>query len=380
MTRDALISPFALTDRLTLRNRIVMAPMTTWAADEDLMISDAEDAYYRARVGGVGLVVTGCTQVLPNGIGFTHEFSAADDSFTPSLRKLAAAAKSGAAPAILQIFHAGNKALPDLTPGRDVVAPSAVPVGATIFAPAQTPRELTEAEILDIIIAFGQTTRRAIEAGFDGVELHGAHGFLIQNFLSPATNKRTDQWGGSPENRRRFALALVAEIQRVAAENATRPFILGFRISPEEAGGYDINDSLILIDALIAGGVDYIHASLGNALTDRPHADPAGEPTAARILAHVDGRVPVLAAGGIRTPLQAEAAIAMGLSGVAVGHGLVMNPNWVQLAVAGQDHAITTELDPARVMDLAIPQKLWAIIDAAKGWFDVKEPAAVTAE
>lgn len=376
MTHSDLLSPLALTDTITVRNRVVMAPMTTWAANDDLTISDAEVAYYRARVQGVGLVLTGCTHVMANGIGFTHEFAAVDDGYTDSLRKLAAAAKSGGAPAILQIFHAGNKALPELTPEGDVVGPSAIPVAASGFAPAQTPRALTEPEILQIIAAFGETTRRAIEAGFNGVELHGAHGFLIQNFLSPATNHRDDRWGGSPENRRRFALAVVAEVKRVATKHAGRQFVLGMRLSPEEAGGYGLADTFATIDALIDAGVDYIHSSLADVVDQRPHDDPEGAPIAKRISGHIAGRVPLIAAGGLRTPAQAEAALNLGVSFAAVGQGLVMNPNWVELAEAGRDSVVERELDPSNVEALAIPEKLWAIIDQAKGWFAVKEMQA----
>lgn len=375
MSYKTLLSPTALSDKLTLRNRVVMAPMTTWAANDDGTISKEEVAYYRARSRDVGMVLTGCTHVLPNGIGFTDEFAASDDSFTPSLRRLAEAAKSGGAPAVLQIFHAGNKALPQLTPGGDVVAPSPVATRATIFAPAQTPRELTEPEIYEIISAFGETTRRAIEAGFDGVELHGAHGFLIQNFFSPATNRRTDLWGGSLANRLRFARAVIAEVRQVAAVHAVRPFILGFRVSPEEPEGYNVEDCLAMIDALIAAEIDYVHVSLGNALNDRPQAGPDGKTLIELIVDHVDGRIPVIAAGGLRTPAQAAQALALGLSCVAIGQGLVMNPNWVALTAADRAAEISTELDPAQINDLAIPRKLWAVIEAMTGWFAVKQPA-----
>lgn len=111
----------ALMPDLVLRNRIVMAPMTTWASNDDGTISDEEDTYYRCRAKDVGLVITGCTHVQSNGVGFTGEFAAYDDTFIPSLRKLATAAKSGGAPAILQIFHAGVKTLPELV--GDVVIP-----------------------------------------------------------------------------------------------------------------------------------------------------------------------------------------------------------------------------------------------------------------
>lgn len=180
---------------LVLKNRIVMAPMTTWASNDDGTVSDEEDAYYRRRAQDVGLVITGCTHVQANGVGFTGEFAAFDDTFIPSLRKLSMAAKSGGARAVLQIFHAGVKTLPTLV--EDVVAASTVSGQAGPFADAIVPRALEDSEILDVIAAFAAATRRAIAAGFDGIELHGAHGFLLQNFFSPHSNIRTGRWGGS---------------------------------------------------------------------------------------------------------------------------------------------------------------------------------------
>lgn len=117
---DPLFQSFSFNNGLALRNRVVLAPMTTWSANEDQTISEQELAWYRARAQGVGLVLTGCTHVQASGIGFTNEFAAYDDRFIPSLRKLAAAAKSGGALAVLQIFHAGNKAVPSLIPDGDV--------------------------------------------------------------------------------------------------------------------------------------------------------------------------------------------------------------------------------------------------------------------
>ncbi len=164
----------------------------------------------------MGLVITGCTHVTPNGIGFTNEFAAYDDKFMPGLRKLAQAAKSGGAPAILQIFHAGNKALPELTPNGEVVSSSALETEVTAFAPSVLPRELSHEEILEIIHAFGETTRRAIEAGFDGVELHGCSWiFNAKLLLTFLQQTRRSKWGGSLENRMRFPLAIVQEVKNV---------------------------------------------------------------------------------------------------------------------------------------------------------------------
>ena len=256
-----LLSPITFIRKgIELKNRIVMAPMTTWASNEDFTVSHEEIEWYRSRIKGVGMVITGCTQVTPEGIGFTDEFAGHDDQYIPSLRRLADVAKSDGAPAILQIFHAGNKTYPELSPNGVVVSASAIKSEITPFSPPalQVPRALEEQEILDIIKAFGQTTRRAIAAGFDGVEIHGAHGFLIQNFLSPMFNKRDDQWGGNIGNRMRLALEIVREVKRVIAELSAKPFLLGFRISPEELPeeGLRLKDSMALVDALIQENVD----------------------------------------------------------------------------------------------------------------------------
>lgn len=368
-----------LSSGLRLRNRVAMAPMTTWSANPDATISDEEDRYYRARVSGLGLVITGCSHVTPNGVGFTDEFAAFDDHFQPSLQRLAAAAKSGGAPAILQIFHAGNKAVPSLIPGGDIVAPSPVSIEATAFASGKVvPRSLSDDEIQEIITDFGQATRRAIEAGFDGVELHGAHGFLIQNFLSPRFNKRDDVWGGSLENRMRFPLAIIAEVQRVITDLADRPFALGYRISPEEPGegGLQISDSFTLLDRLIDASVDYVHVSLGSVLEDRPSGATDGPLLIERILERVAGRLPVLAAGRLRTPEQARHALALGLSVVAIGQGLVMVPDWMDHALGARRDAIETVLDLSRE-DLVIPAKLRSIIASTPGWFEVRTEASV---
>lgn len=372
-----LFQPFSFRSGLTLRNRVVMAPMTTWSSNDDGTISDQELAYYRARAKGAGMVLTGCTHVTPDGIGFTDEFAAYDDRFIPSLRRLAEAARSGGAPAILQIFHAGNKAVPGLVPDGRIVSASALKAPPGPFNDGETTSQaLTDAEIRAIIRAFGETTRRAIEAGFDGIELHGAHSFLIQNFFSPFFNRRDDEWGGSLENRMRFPLAVVDEVRRVAA-SAGRPFLVGYRISPEEAGEgtLRIGDSYVLMDRLIEAGVDYIHASLYDILNARPQGAGDERTMAEAVADHIAGRVPLIAAGQVRTPQEAEQALAAGLSLVAVGTGLVMNPKWVELARAGDEAGIATELDPARVPQLTIPDKLWGVIRATKGWFPLSEDA-----
>ncbi|WP_337163444.1 NADH-dependent flavin oxidoreductase [Vibrio fluvialis] len=375
--KDPLFQPFTFKNGVTLRNRVVMAPMTTWSSNADETISDEELRYYRARAQGVGLLLTGCSHVQPSGIGFTDEFAAYDDRFIPSLTELADAAKSGGAVAVLQLFHAGNKAVPDLIPNGELVSASAMAAPKGPFNDGKlASRALTEAEIFELIHDFGQATRRAIEAGFDGIELHGAHGFLIQNFLSPLFNQRQDQWGGSLENRMRFPLEVVREVRRVIDEHASRPFLLGYRISPEEPGegALRIDDALALAETLAQeGDIDYLHTSLYNILAGQSQDDTSGKTTAQRFIDRVADRVPLMAAGEVRTPNQARHVLETGMPLVVVGRSLVMNPTWVEMAQDGRDQEIRAALDLSHSADdLQVPTKLWNIIKSTPGWFPVQ--------
>ncbi|MDO7244088.1 NADH-dependent flavin oxidoreductase [Acinetobacter pittii] len=376
ISHSTLFAPFKLIDGITLCNRVVMAPMTTWSGNEDGTVSEQELRYMSHRAQAVGLVITGCTHVQENGIGFTNEFAAFDDRFTPSLTSLAIAAKSGGAPAILQIFHAGNKAVPSLIPNSDVVSASNLAAPAGPFNDGQLKsRALSHEEILDVIQAFGETTRRAIEAGFDGIELHGAHGFLIQNFFSPLFNQREDEWGGSLEKRMRFPIEVVKEVKRVIQQYAKKPFALGYRISIEEydEGGLRIADSLQLIDRLIDAEIDYLHVSLVDLLNSKPVDAIDGQLIIQQVVDYVDSRLPVMAAGKILTPDQAERALNLGLSFIAIGQGLIINPEWVQLAQTDCADEIATELDLEKMSEFVIPEKLQQVIEATKGWFPIKQ-------
>lgn len=368
-----LFQSFTFKNGIETKNSIAMAPMTTWASNNDYTISDDEIKHYEARSGNVGLVITGCTRVMANGIGFNNEYASYDDSFLPSLKKLATAAKKGGSPAILQIYHAGNKAVLDLIPDGIPVSASPIALAPSMFyAGGVVSRELTHEEILEMIKAFGETTHRAIKAGFDGIELHGAHGFLLQNFFSPYYNQRTDYWGGSAEKRMNFAVEVIKEIQDVIKKYADRPFLIGFRISPEEPESYRVKDVFPLIDKLIECGIDYLHVSLADLLAQKPLDDEnGGAPILKLVLNHVHHRVPVIAAGGIKQFNDAVEALKMGLSLVAVGHGLIINPNWVELA--SHEEKADEVLSMSKADELRIPKKLQEFIQIATGFFQVTD-------
>ncbi|MDR7209138.1 NADH-dependent flavin oxidoreductase [Flavobacterium piscis] len=368
-----LFQNFTFKNGIETKNRITMSPMTTWASNDDYTVSDDEIKHYEARSGNVGLVITGCTRVMANGIGFNNEYASYDDSFLPSLKKLAAAAKKGGSPAILQIYHAGNKSVTDLIPDGIPVSASAIAlVPSAFYAGGVVSSELTHEEILEIIKAFGETTHRAIKAGFDGIELHGAHGFLMQNFFSPYYNQRTDHWGGTDEKRMNFAVEVIKEVQAVIKKYADRPFLIGFRISPEEPESYRVRDTFPFIDKLIDCGIDYMHISLANLLAQKPIDAENGDDTILKlILDYVNHRVPVIAAGGIKQFNDAIEALKIGLSLVAVGHGLIINPNWVELA--SNEEKANEVLSMSKADELAIPKKLQEFIHVAKGFFQVTD-------
>lgn len=370
---EQLFETFKFKNGIETKNRIVMAPMTTWASNDDYTVADDEIKHYEARTKDVGLVITGCTRVMANGIGFSNEYASYDDSFLPGLKELAAATKKGGAPAILQIYHAGNKAVLELLSDGIPVSASAVALAPSAFyAGGTVSQELTNEEILEIVDAFGKTAHRAIKAGFDGVELHGAHGFLLQNFFSPYYNQRNDHWGGSPEKRMNFALAVINEIQDVIRRYAEKPFLLGFRISAEEPESYRVKDTFPFIDKLIDSGIDYLHISLADLLSQKPIDEQAGNETILKlVIDYVDQRIPVIAAGGIKQAADAVQAVNEGLSLVAVGHGLIINPNWIELVSKGEK--ADEILSMSKADELAVPKRLQAFIKVATGFFQVAD-------
>lgn len=185
----ALFQPYVLNNGVEISNRLVVAPMTHFASNPDGTLSEQEQRFLSNRAENIGLFITAATLVADGGKAFVGQPEAIHESQLDSLARTANLLKAQGAKAILQIHHGGEKSIPALLNGKDMVAPSEnVEVGA---------RALTEAEILALIDAFGNAADLALRAGFDGVEIHGANGYLIQQFYSAQTNRRTDAWGGS---------------------------------------------------------------------------------------------------------------------------------------------------------------------------------------
>lgn len=367
-----LFDTVQLNDGITLQNRIVLAPMTHSSSNEDLSVSDAELSYYERRTGKLGLAITAVAHVMPGGIGFQNQFAAFGEENLPGLTKLATSLKKGGAKAVLQIFHAGIQGPRALVPNGDVVGPSAIEL-----QDGSQSRELSNEEIESIILDFGRATELAIRAGFDGVEIHGANGYLIQQFFSGWSNRREDKWGGSVEQRLTFPLAVVDEVQRAASEHAKTPFIVGYRFSPEEPQeeGLTMDHTFALLKALAAKNLSYLHVSLME-YNSKPRRGGDLERTRLEQIVEVSGNVPVIGVGGVHTPEQAVEAIELGAAMVALGRELIVEPDWVEKVEQGQEADIAVTLTTADQNRLVIPDQLWGMIVGLPGWFPVVEPAA----
>ncbi|MEW4223868.1 NADH-dependent flavin oxidoreductase [Rossellomorea marisflavi] len=362
-----LLSPYTFKNGIELKNRVIMAPMTNFSSDDNGNVTDAEVDYYARRSQGVSMVITACTNVTPNGKGFPGEFAGHSDDMIPSLERLAKGIKDQGAKAILQIFHGGIQCPPELVDG-DVVSASDI----TGENGEKKARGLSQGEIEEIIEAFGETTRRAIEAGYDGVEIHGANGYLLHQFFSPMTNHREDQFGGSLENRMAFPLAVVDKIKSVVDEHANSPFLVGYRFSPEEPeeNGFTMGETLKLVDALADKELDYLHVSLFDFFsTPRSGVDDLEKTRIDYLLETIGDRAPLIGVGSIYSAEDAYKAFQTDVPLLAIGRELIIDPDWVQKIEEGRENEIITEIDKEKQKELVIPDPLWNAILNTPGWF-----------
>jgi len=337
----------------TIKNRVVIPPMTEGSSLEDGSVSRDELYYFDTHTGGVGMFIAPVANVSEDGKGFEGELSITDDCFLPGLTNMAKAIKKDGTKAILQIFHAGRMSSKAILRGTQTVSASAV---AAPRPHAETPRELTTEEVEQIIVDFGEATRRAIQAGFDGVELHGANTYLMQQFFSPHSNKRTDKFGGDVKGRMTFDLEIIKSVKKAIDEYATEPFILDYRISPEEIEEpcIRLEDTLQFVDVLADSGIDYLHISMGSAWRTSLNNREDKTPIVLHIKETVNGRVPLISVGSIETPAQAEEVMDAGIEFVALGRESIREPQWVQKVEAGQEDTIRYTLDKNDMEELGI--------------------------
>ena len=340
-----LLTPLELRG-VTLRNRIVISPMAQYSA-VDGFVTDFHFAHFaKFALGGAGLVFTEATKIERGGLGTVADMGLWKDEHVAPLQRITSFLKEhGSVPAI-QLNHAGRKAgtlrpwegfgpLDRTQPveGQEhwpVVAPSAV----KYLDSWPLPREMTKSDIVSVIDSWVKAARRAIAAGFDVLEVHGAHGYLIHEFLSPASNHRRDEYGGDLRNRMRFALEVTEAVRHVWPQD--KP--LFFRVSAVDEGGWSLDDTVVLARALKQTGVDVVDCSASGIAIRSPTASRENVklgfqvPYAERVRRDAD--IKTMAVGLIIDPHQAEEIVASGRADlVAIGREALIDPFWPAHAV-----------------------------------------------
>jgi 2,4-dienoyl-CoA reductase-like NADH-dependent reductase (Old Yellow Enzyme family) len=314
---------------MKLANRLVLPPMATAKAEPDGKVSQALVDYYaeKSRGGYLSLIIIEHSYITPEGKASENQLSVSDDTVIPGLRKLADVIHRNGSRAAMQINHAGSAAQKDVT-GTIPLAPSAVANPRR----GDMPREMSRTEMSDIVTAFKNASRRVKESGFDAVEIHSAHGYLLNQFLSPLTNKRTDEYGGDISNRIRIHLQIIESVR--SAVGPDFPIQVRLGASDYTEGGTTIEDSKIAARAFEKAGVDLIHISGGFVGYTPPGLLGQGyfAPLSEAIKSVVS--IPVILTGGITEIEAAERFLSEKKADlIGVGRAILQDSNWAKRAV-----------------------------------------------
>jgi 2,4-dienoyl-CoA reductase-like NADH-dependent reductase (Old Yellow Enzyme family) len=332
---------------LQLRNRLVMAPMVTGMAEAHAPGPDQIAWYQEHAKSGVGLVVVESCAIAQDAMIMPALLGLWDDAQVGGMGRLARAIQAQGVPAVLQLVHGGARTF-STDPNLERVGASPV-----ALLPAPPPRAMTEAELLAVIEAFAQAARRAKAAGFDGVEVHAAHYYLLSQFLSPYSNRRTDRWGGDRAGRSRLAVEVVKAVRRAVGPDY--PIFCRLHSVEFLEGGMSTDDALFFAQALEAAGVDLLNlsgigqSSVGewqgrpflnsSSVLPKDAAGAAFAPSAGRIRAAVG--IPVITVGKLAEPGLAQAVLDRGQADlVALARPLIADPQAAEKLLTGRDAEI----------------------------------------
>lgn len=357
-----LFETLKLPNGVELRNRFVLAPLTHVSSNEDGSISDVELPYIEKRSKDVGITMTAASYIEPLGQAFPGQPSVSKEEDIAGLSKQAEVMKKNGAKALVQIHHGGALSLPGLTPNGDVAAPSEVEVRGFGQKETHRARALTVEEIEHSIESFARATKIAIDAGFDGIEIHGANHYLVHQFFSPYYNRREDEWG----DHLKYPLAVVDAVTKVVREHGTPDFIVGYRFSPEEVESPGISMELTenLVKTLSEKPLDYLHVSLMDIHSTTRDGKYKDQTRVKLLLDWIDGRVPLIGIGSIFTADDALAAIETGVPLIALGRELLLDHEFIAKLAAGKEDEIVSEFDPDREDLHDLPEALWKQFNA----------------
>jgi 2,4-dienoyl-CoA reductase-like NADH-dependent reductase (Old Yellow Enzyme family) len=322
---------------MTTRNKMVRSATWEGMCDQDGRPTDKLiDCYRNLAQGGIGLIISGFTFIQPDGKGMPGKMGIHSDGFASDYENLTRAVHEADGKIAVQLVHAGGQTNAG-NAGRQPLAPSAIQVDQF----QEMPAELTKDEIRDIVSAFGEGARRAKAWGFDAVQLHGAHGFLINQFLSPLTNRRTDEYGGDIENRGRFLLEVYQKVREAAG--ADYPVLIKLNAADNLDGGLELDDAIYAAKKLADAGIDAIEVSAGTPASgaENPAREKINKPEKEAYNLEFARRIkeavtcPIIVVGGLRSYDVAEKTVREdGMDYIAMSRPLIREPGlanrWLQ--------------------------------------------------
>jgi 2,4-dienoyl-CoA reductase-like NADH-dependent reductase (Old Yellow Enzyme family) len=363
-----LFEKYTLNNKVEVPGLLVVAPLTLFGSNPDGSVSDEEREYLKERAKGMGLYILGATAVSQEGIAFYNQPRALSDKDIPANEERVKIIKEQGALAINQIHHGGCLAHIKYS-GVPMKAVSAEVANQYLKAKGMIDEkdvltEFTDEDIKRLIDDFARATEISLKAGYDGIEIHGANNYLLQQFYSAFTNRRNDEWGGSLEKRMKFPLAVIDACCKIRDKYNKPEFIIGYRLSPEEPfeGGITMTETMQLIRELLKKPLQYIHISERNYFQEVRRGEGVGTPRLKVIHEETKGKMALIGLGGLYTDKDFNKALNSGYSDlIGTGRASMLNKDLGILLKEGKSDKFNLTLEPEHPEKYLFPKVLWGM-------------------
>ena len=370
-----LFEKYTLNNKVEVPGLLAVAPLTLFGSNPDGSASDEEREYLKLRATNIGLYILGATAVSQEGIAFYNQPRAlSDKDIKPNAERVKIIKDQGAL-AINQIHHGGALAKKEYS-GVPVLAVSADVANKELEKQGMAEKEnkcieMTDKDIRRIIDDFARATEISLKAGYDGIEIHGANNYLLQQFYSGYYNKRTDEWGGSLEKRMRFPLEVVDACCKIRDKYNKPEFIIGYRLSPEEPfeDGITMTETMALVRALVKKPIQYIHVSEKNYFQEVRRGEGVGIPRLKIIHEETKGKTALIGLGGLYSDKDFNKALNSGYSDfIGTGRASMLNRDLAILLKEGKGDKLNLTLELDHPEKYLIPKPLWGMCINGADW------------
>ncbi len=363
-----LFEKYTLNNKVEVPGLLVVAPLTLFGSNPDGSVSNEEREYLKERAKGMGMYILGATAVSQEGIAFYNQPRALSDKDIPANEERAKIIKEQGALAINQIHHGGCLANIKYS-GVPMKAVSAEVANQYLKTKGMIDEkdiltEFTDEDIKRIINDFAKATEISLKAGYDGIEIHGANNYLLQQFYSAFTNRRNDEWGGSLEKRMKFPLAVIDACCKIRDKYNKPEFIIGYRLSPEEPfeGGITMTETMKLIRELVKKPLQFIHISEKNYFQEVRRGEGVGVPRLKIIHEETKGKMALIGLGGLITDKDFNKALNSGYSDlIGTGRASMLNRDLAILLKEGKSDQFKLFLEPEHPEKYLFPKVLWGM-------------------